>query len=388
MASASPYVPATGGAYKANRILAEGLVARGHAVRVLALARTHIDRSATLDEFLGELGRRGITPSVDGRAHRFSLHGVEVEAVDGALAIVDRLRVLIRETAPDLVVVSSEDWRQLVLRAALDSAPGRVVYTAHTATALPVGPYSGEPHPDGAGLLARTAVIITPSRWLAGYLAEHVSGARIVPHYLPVFGSPPFPSHDTFASGAVTMVNPCAVKGISIFAGLARARSDLRFAAVPTWGTTADDRAVLAGLPNVQILTPSEHIDDIFAVTRVLLFPSLWQETFGLLPVEAMLRGIPVVASAHAGLVEAMLGLEFSIPVTPITRYLRRSVIPTPEQVPEQDLAPWLRALEQLDDPQRHRDLAARARAAALELVSRLDLGEIEQTLELARVVA
>lgn len=380
MAGASPYMPATGGAYKANRILAEGLAARGHSVHVLALARTAIRRSATLDEFFVELSRRGIAPS-GGPVYRFCFAGVEVHATDGALTIVDHLKRQIAEQDPDLVLVSSEDWRQLLLTAALDCAPGRVVYLAHTSTALPVGHASAEPHPAGAALLERTAAIITPSHWLASYLAGYTQ-ARIVTCTLPVFGTAPFPHHDTFDRGRITMVNPCAVKGISIFLGLARARPDLQFAAVPTWGATDDDLATLAILPNVEILPASEQIDDIFAATRVLLVPSLWQETFGLLPIEAMLRGIPVIASASAGLVEAMLGLDFSIPIVPIQRYRRRSVMPTAELVPGQDLAPWLHALERLSDRACYRELATRARRAALEFVSHLDLGEIEQLLQ------
>src|SRR5512133_1212277 len=90
-AGASPYVPATGGAYKANRILAEGLAARGHAVHVLAIARTAIRKTATRDEFLGELARRGIVPSATGPVYRFALRGVDVHAVDGALHIIDHL---------------------------------------------------------------------------------------------------------------------------------------------------------------------------------------------------------------------------------------------------------------------------------------------------------
>ena len=45
--------------------------------------------------------------------------------------------------------------------------------------------------------------------------------------------------------------------------------------------------------------------------TRILLVPSLWGEAFGLVVVEAMLRGIPVLASNVGGLVEAKLGVDY-----------------------------------------------------------------------------
>ena len=43
--------------------------------------------------------------------------------------------------------------------------------------------------------------------------------------------------------------------------------------------------------------------------------PSLWYEGFGLIAMEAMLRGIPVISSDSGGLVEARQGTGFVIPV-------------------------------------------------------------------------
>ena len=90
------------------------------------------------------------------------------------------------------------------------------------------------------------------------------------------------------------------------------------FAAVPTWGTKSKDRAALAQLSNVKLLDPSPNIDDIFARTKVLLVPSLWGEAFGQIVVEAMLRGIPVLASNAGGLPEAKLGIDYVLPVNSI----------------------------------------------------------------------
>ena len=42
-----------------------------------------------------------------------------------------------------------------------------------------------------------------------------------------------------FDNPYVVMVNPCAVKGISIFLALAERAPHLQFGAVPTWGTSA-----------------------------------------------------------------------------------------------------------------------------------------------------
>ena len=57
---------------------------------------------------------------------------------------------------------------------------------------------------------------------------------------------PEYPDLGRFESPYVTMVNPCAVKGIDIFLEVADRMPDVAFAAVPTWGATAEDMANLA----------------------------------------------------------------------------------------------------------------------------------------------
>src|SRR5262249_54025805 len=57
-----------------------------------------------------------------------------------------------------------------------------------------------------------------------------------------------------FDRGLITMINPCAVKGISIFLDVAARMPDREFGVVMGWGTTGTDRRAIARLPNVRIL--------------------------------------------------------------------------------------------------------------------------------------
>ena len=70
----------------------------------------------------------------------------------------------------------------------------------------------------------------------------------------------------------------------------------------------------LEKLPNVQFLPNARNIDDVLTRTSILLMPSLWYEGFGLIVMESMLRGIPVVASDSGGLTEAKRGTGYVIP--------------------------------------------------------------------------
>ena len=58
------------------------------------------------------------------------------------------------------------------------------------------------------------------------------------------------------------MINPCAVKGISIFLELAAAYPEHDFGALPGWGTTAEDRRALARIPEHPLAAQRRDIDE------------------------------------------------------------------------------------------------------------------------------
>jgi glycosyltransferase involved in cell wall biosynthesis len=172
------------------------------------------------------------------------------------------------------------------------------------------------------------------------------------------------------------MINPCIEKGLPIFLALAEAFPEVGFAAVPTWG--ADD-AVLESLeraPNVAIFEPADDIEPILERTRVLLAPSLWPESFGYVVVEAMSRGIPVLASDIGGLAEAKLGVDYLLPVTPA-----RSVDGCFTS-PPQDVRPWRAALGELLSERPVYERCARESArAAREFLAGVDVRVFEALL-------
>jgi glycosyltransferase involved in cell wall biosynthesis len=159
----------------------------------------------------------------------------------------------------------------------------------------------------------------------------------------------------------------------------------VEFAAIPTWGTTAADFAALRKQPNVSVLPPVDDIDVLLRQTRVMLAPSLWAEARSRVILEAMSRGIPVMASAVGGLAEAMLGVDYLLPVNPVAHYrptVDELMVPAAD-IPPQDAGPWAAVLERLlTDRAHYESLSARARSTALAYARDLHAGPFEAYLE------
>jgi glycosyltransferase involved in cell wall biosynthesis len=359
LAANASYAPPRGGATRSNLIWLNQFARAGHQCHVIAGA------------------------SKEGA--ELPLHrSITVSAIAQPAARVEALRRAAREFAPDWVLISSEDLGHALLREARHSAPGRVVYLAHTPQFFPFGRESWNPDRHAAQAAVEAAGVVTIGAHMAGYVSAELGRAAAVIHP-PIYGKGPFPACADFDRGLVTMFNPCAVKGISLFAAAARRLPHCAFAAVPGWGTTAEDRRTLDPLPNVRLLPNAREIDDILSRTRVLLVPSLWHEGYGLIVTEAMLRGIPVVASDAGGLPEAKRGTGYVIPVKTIERYqpvFDELRMPRPV-LPSNDVAPWVEALAELtrDRSAWERESAA-SREAAAAFVAGLDAGDMEAWLQ------
>jgi surfactin synthase thioesterase subunit/glycosyltransferase involved in cell wall biosynthesis len=381
LAQNSLYYPAHGGGDKSNRLLIEALAARGHQCRVVA--RISVFGESEHNQYLETLAARRITPqsSIDGVAV-FERAAVEVHVVTNT-NLRAHFAAQAEAFAPDIILVSTDDPAQLLLEVALRHATARVVYLARATLAVPFGPDCAFPSEAKTERIRACDAVVGVSQYVADYICKY-AGIDAVHVPISLMESEDWPLLGRPSNQFVTFVNPCAVKGIAIFLALADAFPETEFAAVPTWGTNQQDLAALDSRPNIHPLAPVDDINLLLDRTRVLLVPSLWAEARSRIVLEALLRGVPVMAANVGGIPEAMMGVPYLLPVRPIEKYKSRldeQMVPVAE-VPEQDIAPWREALARLlTDSAHYEELSRRSRRAALEYAEELHAGHFEKLL-------
>ncbi len=381
------YVPPRGGSTRSNLVWLEYLASRGYDCRVVAPALAE-DTPEKAERVRTDIEDQEIQVTRVKRDHKLGFDvldrgGITVYSVADASRLREVLRQKILKYRPDWVLVSTEDLGQALLATASEAAPGRVIYLAHTPQMFPFGPASLNPNPKGTELVKNCAAIVAIGRHTAEYIEEH-TGRRPVVIHPPVYGKPPWDVRDPDKEGLITIINPSAVKGISIFLALARRFPQYNFGALRGWSTTAEDMEAMQALPNITMLRKVKHIEAILRRTKILLMPALWYEGFGLVVMEAMLRGVPVLASNMGSLVEAKAGTNYVLPVRPIERYstvFDENRMPKPV-APEQDVEPWARAVRELmEDRELYRRESAAAREAAMRFVPKVEGSQFENFL-------
>lgn len=377
-----PYSRWSGGANRANRFMLEALAARGHATTAVVPLLPAPPRQSE-QEVLDALAAEGVAARVTDASVTYTMAGVQVHAVRRRETLREQLRAKIEACEPDVVLVSSEDQSQQLLDVAVRTRPSRTVYLALTPQMLPFGPESLHPGTARTGTIASARAIASLSEAMAAYVRTHLGRDSFVMR-LPWFGTGPFPRLASFRSGRVLLLNPCRVKGIDIFLDLARAVPTSSFLAVPGYGTTTEDLRRLAEVPNVSVQPNARNLDELLRDVSVLVMPSLWMEGLGLAAIDAMLRGIPVLAAEHGGLIEAKLGTPGLLPVTPITQYhelFDEALLPM-AVVPPQPVGPWRDALGRLLADEAHHDAqSALSRAAAIAYVDASTVAPFESWL-------
>jgi glycosyltransferase involved in cell wall biosynthesis len=194
-------------------------------------------------------------------------------------------------------------------------------------------------------LLARADLVVSNSRFLQHALR---TGAGLDSHVVPPFIDTPAAETPgpPGTRDRIAFVGLDRWKGAALALELADALPDRRFLFLAGARPSPDLVAQAGRRPNVTRLDWTPEMRPVFDRTRLLLMPSLWEEPFGRLPVEAGARGIPTLASARGGLPESVGEGGLLLP-------------------PDAGLAAWTRAIRDFDDEARYADASAAARAHA-----------------------
>ncbi|MEU9373712.1 glycosyltransferase [Streptomyces sp. NPDC048255] len=300
-----------GGAEVSQQLLAEEFAAAGWNTHYLASHEPPWRESGSdLPEMLQQLETSGIAVNQPHPGDlRYTHHGVHVRAVPAA-EIVPALHQALDTLRPDLVITSQEGSAEL---AALARERTTVLGWLHSVSAT--GMHVLEGRPQAALAVSRFVLERAP----AG---------------LPtVLLHPPFarPSAQARAGrpGDLLMINPVPQKGSALLHRLIPALPERHFTLVMGWWDTVDD---FRSYPNVSYLRRTFNMSPLYDSHRLLLVPSLVEDAFPRVIVEAALHGLPTLGSSRGGIPEALGDHARCLP-------------PDDEQ-------PWVDAIRALDDHQ------------------------------------
>ena len=138
----------------------------------------------------------------------------------------------------------------------------------------------------------------------------------------------------------ILFVHPTYLKGTDIVFQIAKRLPDQKFLIV---GSTSQGlKRRFEGYKNVKLVGWCNDMRRAYEKAKVVLVPSVWQEPFGRVPIEAGISGIPAIASNRGGLPESVG--EGGILIKDIW-----------------NVEEWIRAIERLDDPELYKELSQKA---------------------------
>jgi hypothetical protein len=375
----------TAGVTQSFRTLMRWLAEAGHACHMLTTARFETPLSVPIEDHLRELGVpvamsasgvSGKTHRGHGRARRrpvvrYAADGVPVTLLmtrhhdesrpdPAEAAQFQELAVeLLDEFAPDQVIASNA---HPMIRSVMAAARTRGVTTAFAVRGFGYYERFYFDHVDHA---------FTCSQFLTDVYRQRL-GLLSTPLEPPIEWDKVVAPAESRAF--VTFVHPAPHKGLLLFARLAdmlgARRPDIPILVVQSGQSGGSLNAIpgidFARYPQIMAAPAVPTPADYFALTRILLVPSVWHEPFGRVAAEAMINGIPALVSDRGSLPH-VVGGDYAAGgggrVLPVPDWM---AFDTKDLPTEQEVTPWYEAVCALwDDPSLYDAIAARARAIA-----------------------
>jgi len=151
-------------------------------------------------------------------------------------------------------------------------------------------------------ILKRMDLIIANSKYMARIVRNFGITSTPIQTVYPFITFSSHEVRDIDAPGEyITYINPSYLKGIEIFRKIVKKTPQKKFIVV---GKGAEKLKNISD--NVTCFGWSNNVRDIYKNTSIILYPSIWDEPFGRVPIEAGINGIPTIASNRGGLSESV----------------------------------------------------------------------------------
>jgi len=261
----------------------------------------------------------------------------QVPSASDAAAFAALLAGRVADFRPDVVLTYGGDAASVAVRAVAKAAGAKVVFWLHNFG-----------YKDKAAFAGCDAVVV-PSEFSRNHYREKVGIECVV---LPPVIDPNRVLTDRPDGGKfVTFVNPEPGKGVFWFARLAevlgRTRPDIPFLVVEGRGRTdwlAKAGIDWTGITTIHRMANTPDPKAFYRLSRLVLVPSVAPESFGLVAAEAILNGIPVIASDRGALPEVVGESGECLPIP--ARVTPESRVPSSTE----EVRPWVEVVQRLWD--------------------------------------
>jgi Glycosyl transferase 4-like domain/Glycosyl transferases group 1 len=356
----------TAGVTQSLRTIMEWLADAGHGCRILTTARFESPVTFTIEEHLNQQGVEAHGPVVHYEVKDVPVTMLLTRSHDESrpdrseathfLALVD---AALDDFAPDQVIACNG---HPMIFEAMSRARTRGITTAFAVRGFGYYQRRYFEHVDH---------VFTCSDFLTALYREKL-GLTSTPLEPPIDWSAVIAPESSRAF--VTFVNPSPHKGLWLFARLAdmlgSRRPDIPVLVIQS-GHSGGSLTAIPGLdfsryPQIMAAPPVPAPADYFALTRILVAPSVWEEPFGRVAAEAMINGIPPLVSDRGSL-PSVIGGDYRDGgggrVLPIPEWMTSKTTRLPS---EREVEPWYQAICSLwDDTTLYHSVAGRAREIA-----------------------
>lgn len=168
----------------------------------------------------------------------------------------------------------------------------------------------------------------------------------------------------------ITIMHPYPHKGIDIFLQIVEKMPERDFMVMSGTGKEYRDvKPKLLSYPNLRLQQHTKSVKDIYKQSRLLIIPSLWQEAFSRVIIEAYCSGTPVICSDKGGVREA--GRDAA------------SYVPVEKTQDAYDVSKWLQAIKKFDDIDYYKKMSmcAISRISEFEAEQKVSLQELSKLL-------